>query len=244
MPGMSLSAPPQASTLTVQANPLATVWQISLLGLVLTLLWDAAGLDLWVMQRLGSPQGFALQHNWWLDTVLHQRARQLAWVIFAALALMVWWPRGFFRSLPRHQRAEMLLGVLLGLVLISTAKHFSLTSCPWDLQLFGGVATYQSHWLWGVSDGGAGKCFPGGHASAALAFLAVPLSLLTSTHRQDRQTGWLGLAAVLLAGAVLGAAQTLRGAHYPSHTLWTALICWAVALLNHLICQSISKKVS
>ena len=27
---------------------------------------------------------------------------------------------------------------------------------------------------------------------------------------------------------VLGAAQTLRGAHYPSHTLYTAWICWSL----------------
>ena len=217
------------------------LWQISLAGLVLTLLWDGAGLDLWVMTQLGSAQGFALQHNSWLETVLHQRARQLAWVILACLALMVWRPLGLFRRLPRHQRTEMLTGVLLALALISTTKHFSLTSCPWDLRLFGGVAEYRSHWAWGVADGGAGKCFPGGHASAALAFLAVPLSLLASSHAPDQRSGWLGLAAVLAAGAVLGTAQTLRGAHFPSHTLWTGLMCWTTALFNHLIHRSITK---
>jgi membrane-associated PAP2 superfamily phosphatase len=34
-------------------------------------------------------------------------------------------------------------------------------------------------------------------------------------------------------GGILGLTQTVRGAHYPSHTLWTGLICWAVAVLNH-----------
>ena len=225
-------------------TPAMPLWQISLAGLVLTLLWDATGLDLWVMAQLGSPQGFALQHNWWLETVLHQQARQLAWLVLAALALMVWRPLGFFRRMPRHQRTEMLLGVLLALVLISIGKHFSLTSCPWDLRLFGGVAEYSSHWAWGVADGGAGKCFPGGHASAALAFLAMPLSLLASNHAGDRRIGWLGLAMVLGVGAVLGTAQTLRGAHYPSHTLWTGLVCWTAALFNHLICRAITKKTS
>lgn len=222
-------------------TPSTALWQISLAGLVLTLLWDATGLDLWVMTQLGSPQGFALQHNWWLETVLHQWARQLAWVVLAVLAWMVWRPLGFFWRMPRRQRAEMLVGVLLALVLISTGKHYSLTSCPWDLQLFGGVAEYRSHWAWGVPDGGAGKCFPGGHASAALAFLAVPLSLLASTHAGERRIGRLGLALVLVAGAALGTAQTLRGAHFPSHTLWTGLMCWTAALLNHLIHRSIKK---
>ncbi len=213
-------------------------------GLALTLVWDTTGLDLWVMRQLGSAQGFALQNNWWLETVLHQRARQLAWVVFAALALMVWRPQGFFRRLPRYQRAEMLLGVLFALALISSAKHFSLTSCPWDLQQFGGVATYQSHWLWGVPDGGSGRCFPGGHASAALAYLAVPLGLLTSTHSREHRLGWFSLAVVLLVGAVLGAGQTLRGAHYPSHTLWTGLLCWGSALLNHLAFHAIRHRLA
>lgn len=222
------------------AKPL---WQLTLVGLTLTLLWDAAGLDLWVMTHLGSLQGFALQHNWWLETVLHQRMRELAWVVLALLALMVWRPLGFLKPLPRQQRFEILLGTLSALVLINVIKHSSLTSCPWDLRLFGGVAEYRSHWSWGVSDGGPGRCFPGGHASAALAFLALPLGLLTSQHAANRRVGWRSLVTVLLIGGVLGAAQTLRGAHFPSHTLWTAMLCWTAALLNHLICRSVTKNL-
>lgn len=237
------SALPQPVTPSFHPILANRLWQISLIGLTLTLLWDASGLDLWVMAQLGSSHGFAWQHNWWLETVLHDGARQLAWVVLALLALMVWRPLGFFRRLPRHQRIEMLLGTLLALVLVSTAKHHSLSSCPWDLQQFGGVAQYRSHWAWGMPDGGPGKCFPGGHASAAFAFLALPLSLLATQHAEDRHTGWWCLAAVLLAGGVLGATQTLRGAHFPSHNLWTALICWTVALLNHLICRAVTKKV-
>lgn len=39
------------------------------------------------------------------------------------------------------------------------------------------------------------------------------------------------LVAVGLAGLVLGLAQEWRGAHYMSHTLWTAWVCWSVALV-------------
>lgn len=239
---MSLSARLHPTQPAEPSHLAPALWPITLAGLALTLLWDAAGLDVWVMTQWGTAQGFALQHNWWLETVLHQWARVLAWVVLAALALMVWRPLGGFRRLPRRQRLEMLLGVLLALVLISTAKHMSLTSCPWDLQQFGGAAQYRSHWAWGVPDGGAGQCFPGGHASAALAFLAVPLSLLATNDAGHRRAGWLGLAAVLLAGLLLGGAQTLRGAHYPSHTLWTGLMCWSAALLNHRVWQLRRKK--
>lgn len=241
MPGMPLSIPIHPLPPTFERTPASALWKLSLLGLTLTLLWDATGLDLWVMSKLGSAHGFALQHNWWLETILHQRARDLAWVALALLAAMVWRPIGFFRQLPSQQRTEMLLGTLLALLLINVIKHDSLTSCPWDLQMFGGVAEYRSHWSWGVPDGGPGRCFPGGHASAALAFLALPLSLLSSQKAADRRIGWWGLAAVLLVGGLLGAAQTLRGAHFPSHTLWTAQVCWTAALVNQLVWRAVSK---
>ena len=40
-------------------------------------------------------------------------------------------------------------------------------------------------------------------------------------------TVWL--CAALLAGTALGLAQQIRGAHFMSHTLWTAWLCWTVA---------------
>jgi membrane-associated PAP2 superfamily phosphatase len=33
----------------------------------------------------------------------------------------------------------------------------------------------------------------------------------------------------MLAGLLLGLAQQVRGAHYMSHTFWTAWFCWATA---------------
>ena len=47
-----------------------------------------------------------------------------------------------------------------------------------------------------------------------------------------RTSGWLWLLAVGLCGLGLGLAQTLRGAHYPSHTLWTAAICWGISVAS------------
>jgi membrane-associated PAP2 superfamily phosphatase len=39
---------------------------------------------------------------------------------------------------------------------------------------------------------------------------------------------------VCVIGFVLGVTQLLRGAHFPSHSLWTAWICWTLsALLWH-----------
>ena len=78
-----------------------------------------------------------------------------------------------------------------------------------------------------MRDGGAGHCFPAGHASAAFAYLAGWFVLRRSVARAVAMR-WL--AAALAAGLLLGLAQQVRGAHYMSHTLWTAWICWTVGL--------------
>jgi membrane-associated PAP2 superfamily phosphatase len=66
-----------------------------------------------------------------------------------------------------------LLGLLLCLAMVPTLKQFSTASCPYELSLFGGVATYVPHWRPGVADGGPGHCFPSGHAVSALAFMGL-----------------------------------------------------------------------
>ncbi len=212
---------------------------IAFMGL---LIWDFSGLDLWVVHGLADGSGFYARGNWWLDTVLHLRAKQLAIVIYLALWVMVWWPQSFLRQLSRLQRAEIMVGITVGLITISTLKHFSLTSCPWSLQAFGGPAVYVSHWSWGVADGGPGSCFPGGHVSSALAFVGLSLPWLASGLASQRRIGLRILMVVLLCGLVLGTTQTLRGAHYPSHTFWTGFICWMVALGNHLLFGWLSQR--
>lgn len=207
-------------------------WAATGLALAGVLVWDGSGLDLTVMGWLGTAHGFALRHNWWLETVLHESARRAAMVLYLVLWAMVWRPLGLFKHFQRPERLDMAWGTTAALLAISALKHHSLTSCPWELQTFGGAARYVSHWQWGVSDGGGGRCFPGGHASSALAYLALVLPGLgalpgSTPHLIAKRL----LVLVLLAGAVLGTAQTLRGAHYPSHTLWTAWVCWVVASL-------------
>jgi membrane-associated PAP2 superfamily phosphatase len=224
---------PSSSPATAPLHPWRVLTLLLLGGLVA---WDASGLDLSVMAGLGTAGGFPLREQWWLETVLHNAARQLALVAYIGLWVMVWYPVGVLRTYQRMERLEMVIGVTVALLTISGMKRFSLTSCPWDLQSFGGLATYVSHWQWGVKDGGSGGCFPGGHASSAFAFMALVLPGLTRGpgSAQHRLAVRL-LVGVVLAGLVLGGVQTLRGAHYPSHTLWTGWICWVIVSLNHAL---------
>ena len=66
-----------------------------------------------------------------------------------------------------------------------------------------------------------------GHAVAAFAFLSLHFRWRTSRPRAAR----LALLAVTVLGALFGWAQLARGAHFASHTLWSAWLCWVVCAL-------------
>ncbi|MCY7370213.1 MAG: phosphatase PAP2 family protein [Polaromonas sp.] len=196
-------------------------------GFLLLLLWDLSGLDLTVARWFGSLNGFALQSHWFWEGVLHGGVKRVQWLPAGLLIAMVVLPLGFMRKLALPQRLQLAGGTLLALALISGLKLGSGTSCPWDLQEFGGAALKVSHWHWGTADGGGGHCFPAGHASAGFAYLSGYFVF----RRIDPRVARWWLIGALAAGLALGLAQQLRGAHFMSHTLWTAWLCWLVGAL-------------
>jgi membrane-associated PAP2 superfamily phosphatase len=198
-----------------------------LLATFLLLLWDASSLDLTMAHWFGTGHGFALQDHWFWKGWLHERVRLVQWLPELLLLAAVVRPFGPMAQLPLARRVQLALGTLLALMLISTLKHFSHTSCPWDLQVFGGTAQHVSHWLWGQGDGGNGHCFPAGHASAGFAYLGG--FFVFRSRRPALAWCWLGTA--LAAGLLLGIAQQIRGAHFMSHTLWTAWLCGVSGLV-------------
>ncbi|MEJ8847426.1 phosphatase PAP2 family protein [Variovorax rhizosphaerae] len=210
------------SSRTSFRGPLAA----ALVSLILILAWDFSGLDLPAARLFGQPYGFPWRSSEPLLLWLHEVPRYASWVLLAGLLLAIRWPVSFLRQIDRAGRVQLALTVCLSVAVVSIIKTGSRTSCPWDLQAFGGMARHVSHWAFGAGDGGPGKCFPAGHASAAFGYLGGWFVL---RHRAPKVAGrWLAVA--LLVGLVLGLAQQMRGAHYMSHTLWTAWICWAVGL--------------
>jgi membrane-associated PAP2 superfamily phosphatase len=197
----------------------------TLLALAALLAWDATGWDLLVARMAGTPMGFPWRDSPFLVDVMHKGARDLSWVLVIVLFGAIRWPFGILRRLSGRGRAQLALTVLASVLAVTLFKHVSGTSCPWELKEFGGVARYVSHWSWGVSDGGSGGCFPAGHASAAFAYVGGYFVLRRVSVRAAAI--WLGV--VLVAGLALGVSQQMRGAHYMSHTLWTAWICWTVS---------------
>lgn len=206
---------------------------LTLAGLVLVLLWDLSGLDHAALHLVGHAGGFPWRESLLAQRVLHDGGRWLALIATAVLAANVAWP--LWGGLTRSRRLRWFAVTLLCLLLVPALKRLSATSCPWDLAEFGGTASLISHWRFGVADGGPGHCFPSGHATAAFAFIGGWFVLRADHPRLARR--WL--LAVLLAGLVSGAVQFVRGAHPPSHTLWTAWLCWTLstALLQPMRAQ-------
>ena len=205
---------------------LRRLWALTLLFFVLLVLWDATGFDLPLARWSGSPQGFALRQQPLFVLLSHELPRMAGAALLLALLVGVFKPWGFLCRLAPGERWQLWLSIAGGALAITVLKRLNHTSCPWDLAEFGGVAHHVSHWLWGVRDEGGGHCFPAGHASTAFAYLAGWFVLRRSAPRAAGR--WL--LGALLAGMLLGLAQQMRGAHYMSHTLWTAWICWAWGL--------------
>lgn len=198
---------------------------VTLVALAALLVWDASGLDLQAVRFVATARGFAWRDSWWAGRLLHDGGRLAAWLLLAGLMLLALRPAPM--GTPSRGSRWRWMGVtLLIVMLVPAMKRISLSSCPWELAEFGGAARYLSHWRWGVADGGAGHCFPSGHAVSAFAFLSQ--YFLWRIHDPKRARVWRWL--VIASGALFGLTQFMRGAHYPSHTLWTAWLCWTICV--------------
>jgi membrane-associated PAP2 superfamily phosphatase len=197
---------------------------VTLAALAALLWWDVSGWDLALAGWYGNAQGFALREAWVTRRLLHDGGRLLSGLALALAAVLAW--RGDGSAMARPQRLAWLGAVLAALVAVPALKRASATSCPWELDVFGGRFDYVPHWLLTVADGGPGHCFPSGHAVAAFAFLPLYFQWRDAHPRRARAA----LAAVLGFGALFGWAQLARGAHFPSHTLWSAWLCWTIGV--------------
>lgn len=205
-------------------------------GLAVILLWEIQGWDRAVSHLFGSTSGFPLRDAWITETVLHAGGRALAGIALALLVVDLL--RTPSAGPTRAQRGYWLGAIVAALTLVPALKRFSLTSCPWSLSEFGGTAGYVPHWLAGVADGGPGHCFPSGHAVSAFAFFG--LYFLWRPHRPG--VARLAMAAVLVLGALYGFGQLVRGAHFVSHTMWSAWLAWTICLTAQALYSAVGTR--
>ena len=203
--------------------------------LLAVLLLDASNMDLTVARWYGNSTGFAWKDHTLLVQVFHVGIRRVCVGIGLYCIVAIWLPLGPWRRCTRRQRVWLACNIWLCAVAVAAIKATSLTSCPWDLAEFGDKARYVWHfapglqWQSGLSaDGGPGRCFPSGHASSFFSFL--PLFWLVRLY-SARRAGQV-LAALCVFGLAMSWVQVMRGAHFPSHLLWTMWLCWAVGTVT------------
>lgn len=158
-------------------------------------------------------------------------AVSMLWLTLLVCVLSTYaWPR--WRPNWTARRAAMwsaFIGMAMGPLIVVGLKGLNSHHCPWDLADFGGGAEFSSNWF--VSAAEVGHCFPGGHASSG--FCLVALYFLARETDNSHMMRMM-LVATLLVGASFSLIRMAQGAHFLSHNLWSAAICWAAAALAFL----------
>lgn len=171
-------------------------------------------------------------HAWaMLEMFGHRFAKTaitLVWLSLLASVVSTYvWPR--WRPAWTLQRVPLwcaVAGMALGPMIVVALKGLNAHHCPWDLIEFGGGAEFSSGWFVAASQ--VGYCFPGGHSASGFSLVALYFLARESGSPTQRR---IMLALTLLVGTAFSLLRMAQGAHFLSHNLWAAAICWAVAAL-------------
>ena len=189
--------------------------------------------DQWLADRIYAwgGQQWVLRHARVTQDLIHLVGRDAS--VMAWLAVLAAWgvacSRASLQGL-RRALAYLLVAVALSTGPVAWVKSWSNMDCPWDLLRYGGQRPYIGLLQMRPIGVGRGVCFPAGHASGGYAWLSLYFFLWMVRPRWR----WAGLAVGAGLGLLFGISQQLRGAHFLSHDVWTAAICWAASLLVYL----------
>lgn len=207
---------------------------LGFLFILLALLLELGSVDLWLADLVYKLSGasWSWRDAWLTHDLIHGGGRALVAVcallllFTAACSLFIksWykWRQGLF---------YLLASVIGSALIINILKELTHIDCPWDLLRYGGSQEYVRNFAALPKDMTPGACFPAGHASAGWAWFGLYFFALEYAPRWRKPI----LSFVLLMGLIFGLGQQLRGAHFLSHDLWTAGICWFVALFLYLL---------
>lgn len=208
-----------------------TLWPSIFLGSIVFLAIELTGTDLWVQDRFYNFQS----HTWLVDAdapiprlFFYSGPKALIW----AFGLCMITAAMFYKRLPgiRFARSNIIIVVATlatAPALVALGKATTNTFTPAQIRRYDGNAPYVK--VIGCFPPGdrphkRGRGFPAGHASGGFALLA--LAGLASTRRGRT----VGISIGLTVGSIMGTYQMFKGAHYLSHTIVTAFVCWVVFL--------------
>lgn len=197
------------------------------IGLMLPLAWFDYDWKLAHFWFALQGDAWQFKHGWLTQHILHDGGHDLAVALYVLVLLLY---AGSFRLSQlkpyRHGLSYLSLSLPAATLSVSLIKRLTYVDCPWSVLDFNGERPYQ-FWLeslWSPLSG-ADHCFPAGHASSAYMFFGLFFFSRYFFPKQSR----LILLGVISAGITFGLAQQLRGAHFISHDLTSALICWYVS---------------
>jgi membrane-associated PAP2 superfamily phosphatase len=212
-----------------------TLWPAIGVLIAALAVFELTGIDIWLQDFFYDQS----THRWLVDAsaywprqIFYQGAKGVIIAFGVGCAVVAAGPqrwRDFFK-VPRDGRADLWIVVLaLGSIpaLVGFSKANTNVFCPSEIERYGGDVPYVrvfEHYPEGRRPERQGRCFPAGHASGGFALLA--LAGLARTRRGR----WLGAGIGTAAGLWMGVYQMLKGAHYLSHTVVTALVAWIVFL--------------
>lgn len=202
---------------------------IPLMLMALLLLFDPSKLDFALAELFYEPgQGFIGRHSFWLEDILHDRAKQ-AVIVLGVMAII-----GFVLSLlptrlrtVRRPLGYLVLALALSTAIVTPLKALTGVHCPWSLSEFGGTETHTALLSERAPTDKPGRCWPGGHASSGFSLLALFFALRDQRPRAAR----IALAVALGLGLVFSLGRMMQGAHFLSHNLWTLLFDWLISVL-------------
>jgi membrane-associated PAP2 superfamily phosphatase len=201
----------------------------ALYGFLAIIVLQYSGADTWLASQIYDlNQGWNWRDSWLLEKVLHKSGRKLVglWLVGLLILIVISFTSKLFGKTQRIALLYAFSASLMSILLISGLKQITMLPCPWDVKGFGGTQAYlYLHQLFSSREAGP-QCFPAGHASGGYALFSVYFCLKIWHADKVKKTSFYWLIPALLVGGLFGIAQQLRGAHFLSHDLTTALICW------------------
>lgn len=150
---------------------------IVLMGFMLFL--DPTTVDFAIARMFYVPgAGFIGRQSYWLENVLHDRAKQ-AVILLSVLFIIGFLVSLFFPKLREWRRplGYVVLAMALTTSIITPLKIVTAVHCPWSLSEFGGSETYSPLLSPRAKTLKPGLCWPGGHASTGFSLLALFFAL-------------------------------------------------------------------
>lgn len=215
--------------------PIAVVLLVTVFAL-----FEFSALDTWVQDFFYQQQ----TRTWLVDAkdptmrlLFYTGPKVLIWILAISLLGIIIFRKGRARILHHDPKCRGLWVVIATLAtapaLVALSKATTNVFCPYELTRYGGDHAYLKV-LETYKPGERpmkrgkpvrGRGFPAGHASGGFALLS--LAGLGRTRRGVAA----GIGVGLLVGSAMGTYQILKGAHFLSHTLITAIFCWIVFLV-------------